>query len=96
VIYRGVLPDLFREGQSVIAKGRIADGVFVADQVLAKHDETYMPAEVADKMTQARKAQQLKQEAEALRTGEAGRRGFEAPLSRRQSVLTCRGARQTP
>jgi cytochrome c-type biogenesis protein CcmE len=73
VIYRGVLPDLFREGQSVIAKGRIAEGVFVADQVLAKHDETYMPAEVADKMTQARiaRAQQLKQEAEALRAGEA-------------------------
>lgn len=67
VVYRGVLPDLFREGQSVIAKGRIADGVFVADQVLAKHDETYMPAEVADKMTQARiaRAQQLKQEADA-------------------------------
>lgn len=67
VVYRGVLPDLFREGQSVIAKGRIEDGVFVADQVLAKHDETYMPPEVADKMTQARiaRAQQLKQEAEA-------------------------------
>lgn len=67
VIYRGVLPDLFREGQSVIAKGRISEGVFVADQVLAKHDETYMPAEVADKMTQARiaRAQQLKQDAEA-------------------------------
>lgn len=69
VVYRGVLPDLFREGQSVIAKGRIADGIFVADQVLAKHDETYMPAEVADKMTQARiaRAQQLKQDAENAR-----------------------------
>ncbi len=68
VLYRGVLPDLFREGQSVIAKGRIAEGVFVADQVLAKHDETYMPAEVADKMTQARiaRAQQLKRDAEAM------------------------------
>jgi len=70
VVYRGVLPDLFREGQSVIAKGRVQelDGarVFVADEVLAKHDETYMPAEVADKMTQARmaRAQQLKREAE--------------------------------
>jgi cytochrome c-type biogenesis protein CcmE len=70
VIYRGVLPDLFREGQSVIAKGRIqafeGKQVFVADEVLAKHDETYMPAEVADKMTQARiaRAQQLKREAE--------------------------------
>jgi len=71
VVYRGVLPDLFREGQSVIAKGRIEEGVFVATQVLAKHDETYMPAEVADKMTQARiaRAEKLKQEAEALRAG---------------------------
>ena len=68
VVYRGVLPDLFREGQSVIAKGRIEGDVFVADQVLAKHDETYMPPEVADKMTQARiaRAQQLKREAEQL------------------------------
>jgi cytochrome c-type biogenesis protein CcmE len=65
VIYRGVLPDLFREGQSVIAKGRIEENIFIADQVLAKHDETYMPAEVADKMTQARiaRAQQLKDQA---------------------------------
>jgi cytochrome c-type biogenesis protein CcmE len=62
VIYRGVLPDLFREGQSVVATGRIEDNIFVADQVLAKHDETYMPPEVADKITQARiaRAQQLK------------------------------------
>jgi cytochrome c-type biogenesis protein CcmE len=69
VIYRGVLPDLFREGQSVIAKGRIEGDVFIADEVLAKHDETYMPAEVADKMTQARmaRAQKLKDEAEALK-----------------------------
>ncbi len=48
VTYRGILPDLFREGQGVIAEGRIeADGVFVADTVLAKHDEKYMPPEVA-------------------------------------------------
>ena len=48
VIYRGVLPDLFREGQGVVAEGRIeADGRFRADTVLAKHDETYMPPEVA-------------------------------------------------
>lgn len=73
VIYRGVLPDLFREGQSVIAKGRIEGEVFVADQVLAKHDETYMPAEVADKMTQARmaRAQKLKEESEALKQSDA-------------------------
>ena len=48
VSYRGVLPDLFREGQGVVAEGRLdASGVFVADTVLAKHDETYMPPEVA-------------------------------------------------
>lgn len=48
VIYRGVLPDLFREGQGVVAEGRLeTDGRFRADSVLAKHDETYMPPEVA-------------------------------------------------
>lgn len=48
VLYRGVLPDLFREGQGVVTEGRLEDGkVFRADTVLAKHDETYMPPEVA-------------------------------------------------
>jgi len=48
VVYRGILPDLFREGQGVIAEGSIgADGVFTAKDVLAKHDENYMPPEVA-------------------------------------------------
>jgi len=48
VVYRGLLPDLFREGQGVIAEGTLgADGVFVAKEVLAKHDEKYMPPEVA-------------------------------------------------
>ena len=48
VSYRGLLPDLFREGQGVVAQGAFGvDGVFVASEVLAKHDETYMPAEVA-------------------------------------------------
>ena len=51
VVYSGILPDLFRESQSVVATGRMrADGTFVADEVLAKHDETYVPKEVADKM----------------------------------------------
>ncbi len=50
VVYTGILPDLFREKQAVVATGRMQDGVFVAEQVLAKHDETYMPKEVADKM----------------------------------------------
>jgi len=49
VNYRGILPDLFREGQGVVAEGvLLADGSFNADTVLAKHDETYMPREVAD------------------------------------------------
>lgn len=48
VIYRGILPDLFREGQGVIAEGTLgSDGTFVARDVLAKHDEKYMPPEVA-------------------------------------------------
>lgn len=67
VVYRGVLPDLFREGQSVIARGRIVDAEFVAEEVLAKHDESYMPPEVADKITQAQiaKAEELKRAASA-------------------------------
>ena len=49
VVYGGILPDLFREGQGVVAHGRIDDqGVFRADEVLARHDESYMPPEVAD------------------------------------------------
>ena len=50
VVYTGILPDLFREKQAVIATGAMKGDVFVAEQVLAKHDETYMPKEVADKM----------------------------------------------
>lgn len=47
VTYRGLLPDLFREGQGVITEGTLgSDGIFIADSVLAKHDEAYMPAEV--------------------------------------------------
>jgi len=58
VEYTGILPDLFDEGQGVIAQGRLRDdGVFVADEVLAKHDENYMPPEVADAM---QKGQQQK------------------------------------
>jgi cytochrome c-type biogenesis protein CcmE len=50
VSYTGILPDLFRENQAVVATGRMQGGTFVAEQVLAKHDETYVPKEVADKM----------------------------------------------
>lgn len=49
VTYTGLLPDLFREGQGVVTKGRLGpDGLFTAEEVLAKHDETYMPPEVAE------------------------------------------------
>ncbi|MBF6058207.1 MULTISPECIES: cytochrome c maturation protein CcmE [Thiomicrorhabdus] len=57
VEYSGILPDLFREGQGIIAKGRLNDqGVFVAKEVLAKHDENYMPPEVADSINKAQLA----------------------------------------
>ena len=55
VEYEGILPDLFREGQSVVATGSLrADGVFEAREVLAKHDENYMPQEVADAIARAK------------------------------------------
>lgn len=54
VRYRGLLPDLFREGQGIVAQGHLAgDGVFDASEVLAKHDESYMPREVADALKAA-------------------------------------------
>ncbi len=52
VTYTGLLPDLFREGQGVVAEGQLINGVFRADSVLAKHDEKYMPREVADSLKQ--------------------------------------------
>ena len=56
VRYEGILPDLFREGQGVIAQGRLVAGdQFIADEVLAKHDENYMPPEVADALGKAGK-----------------------------------------
>ena len=55
VSYTGILPDLFRDAQSVIATGSLQDGHFVATEVLAKHDETYMPREVAEKMEASHK-----------------------------------------
>ena len=54
VVYTGILPDLFREGKGVIAQGRVgADGVFHATEILAKHDENYMPPAAADAVKQA-------------------------------------------
>ncbi len=54
VVFKGILPDLFTEGQGVVAQGRLRNGVFYADQVLAKHDSTYMPPEVADALKKAK------------------------------------------
>ena len=57
VAYTGILPDLFEEGQGVIAQGKLnADNVFIADEVLAKHDENYMPPEVAAAMQAGKEA----------------------------------------
>jgi cytochrome c-type biogenesis protein CcmE len=58
VAYTGILPDLFKEGKGVVAEGKLgADGLFTATQVLAKHDENYMPPEAASALEQAAKAQ---------------------------------------
>jgi cytochrome c-type biogenesis protein CcmE len=55
VVYRGLLPDLFREGKGVVTQGKLgADGVFYASEVLAKHDENYMPPAAADAIKQAK------------------------------------------
>ena len=56
VSYTGILPDLFREGQGIVAMGKLrADGTFVASEVLAKHDENYMPPEAAEAIKNAQK-----------------------------------------
>ncbi len=58
VVYKGILPDLFKEGKGVVAEGKLgSDGVFASTQVLAKHDENYMPPEAAQALEQAAKAQ---------------------------------------
>lgn len=61
VAYRGILPDLFSEGEGMVGTGRYINGVFQASEILAKHDETYMPVEVID----ALKAQGMYQEPDA-------------------------------
>jgi cytochrome c-type biogenesis protein CcmE len=58
VVYTGILPDLFKEGKGVVAQGKLGpDGAFVATEVLAKHDENYMPPDAAHAIEQAQKAQ---------------------------------------
>ena len=57
ISYTGILPDLFREGQGVVIRGKLGnDGIFYAEEVLAKHDETYMPPEVLDSLKTNKKA----------------------------------------
>ena len=59
VVYKGILPDLFKEGRGCVAQGKLsADGVFQADQVLAKHDENYMPPEAGQAIDKAKHAQE--------------------------------------
>ena len=54
VVFKGVLPDLFKEGKGVVAQGKIENGIFIASEVLAKHDENYMPPEAAEALKQAK------------------------------------------
>src|SRR6185369_2297592 len=61
VVYTGILPDLFKEGKGVVAQGRLQpDGAFQATEVLAKHDENYMPPDAAHAIEQAQKAQKAR------------------------------------
>jgi cytochrome c-type biogenesis protein CcmE len=69
VLYKGILPDLFKEGRGCVAQGKVgADGVFYADQIMAKHDENYMPPEAAQALDQAKDIDKVKNSA-----NEAGR-----------------------
>jgi len=69
VHYKGLLPDLFREGQGVVAEGYFQNNVLVADEVLAKHDENYMPPEVADALKKSGKWEEGQPITEALKQG---------------------------
>jgi len=69
VVYKGILPDLFKEGRGCVAQGKVGpDGVFYADQIMAKHDENYMPPEAARALDQAKDMERVKNSA-----NEAGR-----------------------
>ena len=70
VVYKGILPDLFKEGRGCVAQGRISsDGVFHADQIMAKHDENYMPPEAAQALDKAKDMEKIKNSAnEAAKT----------------------------
>ena len=79
VTYSGVLPDLFAEDQGVVAKGRPdANGLFVADEILAKHDEDYMPPEIAEALARAERLEEEQLDAERLETERHGMEGLPA------------------
>lgn len=62
VVYKGILPDLFKEGRGCVAQGRMnADGVFYADTIMAKHDENYMPPEAAEALDKAKQNEKIQQ-----------------------------------
>ena len=70
VVYKGILPDLFKEGRGCVAQGRVGgDGIFYADQIMAKHDENYMPPEAARALDKAKDMEKVKNSAnEAAKT----------------------------
>ena len=69
VVYKGILPDLFKEGRGCVAQGKVGpDGIFCGDQIMAKHDENYMPPEAARALDQAKDMEKVKNSA-----NEAGR-----------------------
>lgn len=70
VVYKGILPDLFKEGRGCVAQGRVnTDGVFYADTIMAKHDENYMPPEAAQALDKAKDMEKIKNSAnEAAKT----------------------------
>jgi len=74
VAYRGILPDLFREGKGVVTQGRLGpDGVFQASEVLAKHDENYMPPEAAEAVRRAQEVSEKAARTVVTGTGKGGR-----------------------
>lgn len=75
VVYEGILPDLFREGQGVVALGTMVGGVFHARQVLARHDEEYMPPEVAEALERAGRLKAARQK-ENGESGDGGTSGY--------------------
>jgi len=88
VVYRGLLPDLFREGKGVVAAGKLgADGVFQASEVLAKHDENYMPPEAADAIKRATAGSKADDGASGSGAAQRAGAGFESAAGTRPGAL---------